>query len=317
MNPAACQWLDRTAIHFAAVRMARLGENEFHLDAALSLLQRPDFFSTSLDPAELEFTAPNLFHFPSARAGDSAVNNVAHGRLYPCCEDWTRRPVVLLLHGWNDVLDHYYFFPRHARKLNRMGLNAATLQMPWHFDRRPRDLGARGNFLSADILRTVEAARQALADIRSLINWLEEKKCPAVGLWGVSLGAWLAGLTVCHDSRIGSAVLTVPVARLDRLIQEVPFCATIRAAVKGRLIDLRKLNLAANQPLTDRDNILLIEAEHDLFVPRETVEELWRVWGEPPLWRLRCGHISVLGARGLADRIVRWMAAKAGAPALK
>jgi dienelactone hydrolase len=230
--------------------------------------------------------------------------------LYRCCNDWRKKPVVLLLHGWNDVLNHHFFFPRYARQLNRAGINAATMQLPWHFNRRPRELGRWGNFLSADVLRTVEATLQAMAEIRSFINWLSNQACPFVGLWGVSMGAWLSGLTLCHDSRIGSAILTVPVARLDRLIDKSPFCVTIRDVIKNRQVDLSKLNLTSSQPKIARQGILLVEAGYDLFVEKATVEDLWRTWGEPEIWRYKCGHISVLGQPGLSKRCVQWIVSK-------
>jgi alpha-beta hydrolase superfamily lysophospholipase len=34
-----------------------------------------------------------------------------------------------------------------------------------------------------------------------------------VALWGVSMGGWLAGLTVCCDARLSAVVLTVPTVR--------------------------------------------------------------------------------------------------------
>jgi dienelactone hydrolase len=198
-----------------------------------------------------------------------------------------------------------------------MGISAATLQLPWQFDRRPRELGAWGNFLCPDVLHTIEATLQAMADIRTLIDWLAEQGCPFIGLWGVSMGAWFAGLTICHDSRIGSAVLTVPVARLDRLIEKAAFCESIRCALQDQHIDLQKLNLVSNRPVIARDKILLVEAEHDLFVAKETIEDLWRAWDKPEIWRYRHGHISVLSAPGFSNRVVRWIAAKSSECAAK
>jgi dienelactone hydrolase len=288
-----------------------------HLEEAQRLLQNLDFSPAKMNPAAIEFAGPSNFRFASPRPTAHAVNNVVHGRLYRCDDRWRQKPVILLLHGWNDRLNHHFYFPRHARQLNQMGISAATLQLPWQFDRRPRELGAWGNFLCADVLHTVEATLQAMAEIRAFIDWLTEQACPFVGIWGVSLGAWLAGLTLCHDSRIGAAVLTVPVARLDRLIEEAAFCETIRCALQDRHIDLHKLNLVSNHPVIARENILLVEAEHDLFVARENVEDLWRAWDKPEIWRFRSGHISVLWVPGLSKRVVRWVAAKAGEHAAK
>jgi len=317
MIPFFCQWIDRAAIHYAAARMAKPDGRDLHLEEAQRLLQNPDFSPAEMQPAAVEFAGPANFRFASPRPSAHSVNNVVHGRLYRCDDHWRQKPVILLLHGWNDCLNHYYYFPRHARQLNQMGLNAATLQMPWQFDRRPRELGAWGNFLCADVLHTVEATLQAMAEIRAFVNWLLAQSCPFVGLWGVSLGAWLAGLTICHDSRIGCAVLTVPVARLDRVINEAAFCEAIRCALQNRRVDLHKLNLVSSRPAIAREGILLIEAELDLFVAKESVEELWRTWDKSEIWRVRSGHISVLWVPGLSGRVVRWIAAKADEHAAK
>jgi dienelactone hydrolase len=317
MIPFVCRWIDRTAIRFAAARMPMPDGRDLHLDEAQRLLQNPDFFPAETKPAAIEFDGPINFRFASPRPTAHAVNNVVHGRLYRCDDGWRQKPVVLLLHGWNDVLNHRFFFPGYARHLNRLGINAATMQLPWHFDRRPRELGVWGNFLSADILRTVESMLQALAEIRCFVNWLAEQACPFIGLWGISLGGWLAGLTLCHDARIGCGVLTVPGARLDRIIEETAFCETIRTVLRDQRVDLRRLNLESNRPLIARENVLLIEAEHDLFVYKETVEDLWSAWDKPEIWRFPHGHISVLCAPGLPKRVAQWIAVKADEHAAK
>ncbi|HZM03705.1 MAG TPA: hypothetical protein VFC44_11900 [Candidatus Saccharimonadales bacterium] len=312
MRAILAQLLDRAAIHLAASRMPQPDGRELRLEAAQRLLAQPDFFAPEVKTPVVEYFGPHDFRFTSPRPSAHAVNNIVYGRFYRCDEKWRDKPSVLLLHGWNDVLNHRFRFPGWARQLNHAGLNAVTLQLPYHFARRPRELGAWGNFLSADVLRTVEATAQALADIRAVIEWLLAEACPAVGLWGISLGAWLAGLTICHDARLQAAVLTVPVAHLDRLIDEVAFCATIRSALRGRKVDLGRLNLTAQTPAIAKDKVLLIEAEYDLFIARETVEELWRAWDQPEIWRLRHGHISVLGAPGLLNRVAQWLSAKLG-----
>jgi len=317
MMPFLCQWIDRVAIYHAAAGMAKPDGRDLHLAEAQCLLQNLDLSPAETQPAAIEFAGPTDFRFPSPRPSSNEVNNVVHGRLYRCDDRWREKPVILLLHGWNDRLNHYFFFPRHARQLNRMGLSAATLQLPWQFDRRPRDLGPWGNFLCADLLKTLEAVLQALADIHAFIDWLLEQGCPSVGLWGISLGAWLAGLTICHDSRIRSAVLIVPVARLGQLIEEAAFCATIRSALQGWQLDLRKLDLMSHRPVIATDNILLVEARYDWFVPEQTVEALWRAWGTPEIWRFESGHISILGVPGLSKKNIRWLAAKTVAPAAK
>jgi hypothetical protein len=299
--------VDWSAIHLAAARMPQPDGKDPRLAEAQELIASPDFIPAEVVAAKVQFTGANRLQFESPLPGQFAENNMVHGRLYRCAARWQEHPTVLLQHGWNDAINHQFRFPIMAGQFNRYGLNAATLEAPFHFQRRPRQLGPWGNFLCPDILRTAQAARQAIAETRAFAEWLLRQGCPAVGLLGVSLGGWLAGLAVCHDARFACAVLLVPVARLDRLVEEMAFCRGIRLALQGERLVAGRLNLTEGRPAIPKENILLIEAVHDLFVPRDTMEELWRAWDQPDIWRLPHGHITVLAAPGLNGRIIRWM----------
>jgi hypothetical protein len=61
-------------------------------------------------------------------------------------------------------------------------------------------------------------------------------------------------------------------------------------------------------PAIRREN--LIEAVHDLFTPKESIEELWQTWGHPEIWRLPHGHISRSLTLGLTQRVLRGLAGK-------
>jgi dienelactone hydrolase len=300
--------VDWTAMQMAAASMPQPDGRNPRLLEARKLIDWPDFFPSKVEAADVQFTGKVRFAFETPCPGLYEENNIVHGRLFRCGQDWQQRPTVLLLHGWNDVIDHRVRFPGMARQFNRSGLNAATLEAPFHFQRRPRQLGAWSNFLCPDILRTVEAVRQAVQEIRAFSQWLRQQGCPAVGLLGVSLGGWLAGLAVCHEARFACAVLLVPAASMDRLMEDAPFFRGIRLALNGQPIQAGRLNLMQARPVIPKENILLIESVHDLFVPVETMEQLWRHWDQPEIWRLGHGHISVLVAPGLCGRIIDWMA---------
>ena len=59
---------------------------------------------------------------------------------------------------------------------------------------------------------------------------------------------------------------------------------------------------------------MLIEAVHDLFVDRESMEALWHAWGQPDIWRLQHGHASKSLSLGLTGRVLRWLAPRLDAP---
>jgi predicted esterase len=229
--------------------------------------------------------------------------------------------VIILLHGAGGFPDYQFLFPLMAHRCNRAGFNAATLVAPYHFQRGPLRLWALS---SPDCLQIAEATTQAIAEIRALAGWLLGAGCPAIALWGFSMGAWYAGMAVCRDARLASVVLASPAVRMNPWIEQ----RAMRPAIRGTLqkarelcerLNLTALNLTLAQPAISRDNILLIEGIHDLFVPKEDVEDLWQAWGRPDIWRLPHGHAGVCcgGVPGLTGRVLRWLAPRLDMPAFR
>jgi len=277
-----------------------------------ALLADPDFLANSVTaPPDLRFTSETAFQFTSPVVTAWKRNNLVHGRLFTVGKDWRKKPVVLLLHGWNNEIGYRVLFPRLAQRLVKEGVNAAMFELPYHGRRKPSGKKEIHNFISGDLLHVVQATHQSLADARALIAWLQEQGCPRIGLWGISLGAWLSGLLSCSDERIDYAVLMVPVSRMERVIAELGFCAPIRRSLRGKRVGLGTLNLMNHRLRVASENVLLIACEHDLFVPIETVEELSETWGGSELWRLKHGHISVLMSARVMGRTVDWVARKA------
>ena len=304
------KFIDWSAIQGLAMLRPRDHGRNPQLEEALQILKGPDFIPAESQPARVEFDDSLHFRFPTPRPGNFAENNVVYGRLYRCAERWQERPVLVLLHGRGDFVNHWIKFPGTARRCNRAGFNAVTLEAPYYFQRRPRRSRALGG---SDYLRLVETTAQAVAEIRALTGWLVEQGCPAVALWGISYSGWLAGLTVGHDARLAAVVLTIPGVRLYPFIEERAIWPSIRGTLQRQRValealNLTALNLATSQPAIPSENILLIDAIHDLMVPKEATTELWQAWRQPDLWRLPHGHISITCmAPGLTGRVLRWL----------
>jgi hypothetical protein len=94
---------------------------------------------------------------------------------------------------------------------------------------------------------------------------------------------------------------------MDRMIDEVAFCQPIREALIKKPLDLNPLNLAFHKPKLTRGFILMVEAEHDVFVPAATTRELWEAWGSPELWSLPHGHITILSSSSMMKRASKWL----------
>jgi dienelactone hydrolase len=294
------------------------------LEQALQILNQPDFIPAESQPARVEFGPDESgvhFRFPTPQPGRLAENNIAYGRLHRCADRWQNRPVLVLLHGWGDFAGYHLRFRLLAHRCNRAGLNTAMLVAPFHFQRGPRRREAGSH---PDCSQLAEAVSQAVAEIRALTGWLLQEGCPGVALWGFSLGAWYAGMTACHDARLAAVVLNAPAVRMNPWLEEVAVNPRIRATLqKGRdlcnKLNLTALNLTLAQPAIARDKILLIEGMHDLAVPKKDVEDLWQVWGQPDIWRLPHGHVTVCcgGVPGLTARVLRWLAARLEKPGLR
>lgn len=305
------QALDRWILRLATARMPREAGGDPRLAEAAALLRHPDFLCDfAATPADVAFTEGTHFQFPSLLPSPWAENNVVHGRLFRTGRDWQRRPAVVLLHGWNGERACQAQFPWLAWRLKRRGVNAAMIELPYHARRKPRQAGAPRNFISHDLAHTVAAARQSLADTRALLAWLAAQGAPALGLWGFSLGAWLAGLLACHEPRVRASVLLTPVPRMDLAIEHLPFCAPLRRGLPGGAAQLDAVSLLRRAPLVPRQNLLLIAAQHDVFVPLSAIEALWRAWAQPVIWRVPHGHISVLLSLPILARGADWLAGR-------
>jgi pimeloyl-ACP methyl ester carboxylesterase len=313
--------IDWSALQAATMWIPLADEQNPRLEEALKFLAGPEFIADENRPAQVEFGPDKSnvhFRFPTPRPGGSTENNTVYGRLYRCAGCWQERPVIILLHGNSDSITYQFRYPRLARKCNREGFNAATLVAPNHFQRCPHGGGRR-----TDCLQTAESAAQAVAEIRAFTGWLLGEGCPAVALWGISMGAWYAGMAACRDARLNSVVMTVPGVRMNGIER-----LALRPGVRRRYAIVRELcerlnvtalNLANIQPVIPKDNILLIEGIYDLFAPRENVEDLWQAWGQPNIWRLPHGHVSIstLGSPpGLTERVLRWLSPRLNNSAL-
>lgn len=286
-----------------------------HLEETLQFLKGPDFLPSESQPARVEFHPDESglhFRFPTPRPGGYVENNTVWGRLYRSSENWQELPVIVLLHGGYGG-GYRTLLPRIARRCNRAGFNAATLEGPYQLKRRPRQPGA-GNWSwsGQGYMRFAETMAQGVAETRALIGWLLAKGCPAVALWGLSLGGFLAGMTACCDARLASVVMAAPHVRHNLSSGEHIVWPRLRAATLGQraaydALNQTPLNLTTTCPSIPREHILLLEAIHDLCVGSEPIEELWHAWGQPEIWRLPRGHVTFPQGVSFADRVIRWL----------
>ena len=293
------------------MRMPSVQGHDLRLEEAIRFLKGPNFIPLESQAAQIEFQSKSgKFHFPTPQPSGSAEIDVVYGRLYRCPGRRQERPAIILLHAGRDFKGYHFRFPMIAARCNEAGINVATLMSPNDLQRRPRHPPESG---VQDYLQKAKTISQAVAEIRALVGWLLGEGCPAVSLWGFSAGGWLAGLTACHDSRLACAILTVFRSRMNCFPRHRILWHRVREELERQHAAMDKLdvtpwNLVRAHPMIPKENILLMEGLHDLKVPTESIEELWRAWKQPDIWRLPHGHLSCLrNAPSLTNRVLDWL----------
>jgi hypothetical protein len=137
----------------------------------------------------LRFTSPVRTPYPQ--------NDVVNARWFPAKKPNGRAMVVLP--QWNsDAFGHNAL----CRIFNWFGVSALRLSKPYHDIRKPAEIERADYAVSANIGRTISAARQAVVDIRCCLDWLERQGYKEFGVLGTSLGSCYAFIASAHDPRL-------------------------------------------------------------------------------------------------------------------
>ena len=265
--------------------------------AAAMLAESDRFYA--LEPCSEYDLRDGLLTFPSAVRTPHAENNTVRARFFPSDSPKGRRRAVLVLPQWNaDAEGHVGL----CHLLNRFGLSAMRLTLPYHDSRRPPELRRADYIVSANVGRTMQVCRQAVLDARRAIAWLAQQGYESIGILGTSLGSCLSMLTAAHEPLIKAAALNHISPYFADVVWEGLSTAHVRDGLEGHidLDQLRRLWLPISPfPYLERvrdKRILLIYARYDLTFPvrlsRMLVDEFRRLQIEHDLHVLPCGHYS-------------------------
>ena len=176
----------------------------------------PELFQTNVRPETLardaemkrkaaagELEMGEFLRFTSAVRTPYPENDQVNARWYPSPAQSQQagkpKQALIVMPQWNsDALSHNVF----CTMANRFGVSALRLSMPYHDIRRPAELERSDYATSANIGRTIGSCRQAVADIRSCMDWLETQGYTQFGVLGTSLGSCYAFIAAAHDPRL-------------------------------------------------------------------------------------------------------------------
>jgi dienelactone hydrolase len=132
----------------------------------------------------------------------SSENNIARARFFPVENQKKKRAVVVLPH-WNAPAGSYVAL---CRVLNRVGIAALRLTMPYHEERRPPETNRADYLVSPNIGRTLQSIRQAVLDSKAAVAWLKQQGFERIGIVGTSIGSCTAFLAMVHDPNLDVGV---------------------------------------------------------------------------------------------------------------
>ena len=239
-----------------------------------------------------------FLRFTSPVQTPHAENDLVNARWFPAAG---KRAVIVLPH-WNANGIAYNAL---GPVLNRFGISMLRLSKPYHDIRRPAEIARSDYAVSPNICRTIDAARQAILDIRCCIDWLETHGKESVGIVGTSLGSCYAFLAAAHEPRLKVNVYNHASTYFADVVWTGQSTRHVREGLENDGLTLERLRQAwlSISPMAYFDKfvrfpkkVLMIYAKYDLtFLPefsRQVQAEFERRGADLKTVVLPCGHYT-------------------------
>jgi dienelactone hydrolase len=260
-----------------------------------------------------DYTPPSDFHvdnswlrFTSAVDTPYGENNTVHARYFPAGPRFKRGPkAVVVLPHWNASPQQHVAL---CEAIAKLGISALRISLPYHDRRMPPELTRADYAVSANIGRTIDATRQAVIDVRSCYDWLQQRGYTDLGIVGTSLGSCYAFLASAHDPRIRVNVFNHCSTYVADVVWTGLSTRHIRRGIEGQ-IDLDRLRKAwdcispvhymdrfASSARADKKSFFLYATYDTTFLPefsRQVLESVRKRGLDHKLVVMPCGHYTL------------------------
>jgi len=268
-------------------------------------LTRQEFYSRDpikglhIEPAFLNWSSPVESGFPE--------NDIAGARVFLSRQGWSA-PAVLFLHALMSASDFGY---QHiARRFSQMGWTAVLVHLPFHYTRVPSGYLNGALALTSDLIRNAETIRQAVMEIRQLLELLRTQGADRFGLIATSYGGWIGSLVLSLEEDFEFAALLQPIVDIEDAIWNSPAAIAIRSRLRRHLIEpgisRQHAHLSCpldKKPLVDPDRIHLLAGEFDQIAPVKTLQRLAETWDIRNFEIVSQGHFGYIAMNRALRRL--------------
>jgi hypothetical protein len=210
------------------------------------------------------------------------------------------RPWVVCIHGFGTGQPISDFYAFRARRLHReLGLNLLLPILPIHGPRKLSRLGGM-ELMSYQLQNFVLGMAQAMVDIRSALGWIREQGGDRVGVYGMSLGAYVTALLTTIEGDLEFALAGAPLCDVPELFKHHS-TATLRTRVdpKGTVGETAKIvhtviSPLARPSLVPSERLSIFAGLGDRMAPPAQAHRLWEHWGEPRIAWYEGSHVTFL-----------------------
>ena len=221
------------------------------------------------------------------------------------------RPWLVCVHGFGMGSPMVNFSAFQSVLLHRrLGLNVIFPVLPLH---GPRGVGrfSGGEVFNPDYMRMVHLFAQAAWDVRRIIAWVRARGAEQVGLYGISLGGYVAALVASLEDGLDCAIAGIPAVDFPNLARDnEPW--VMRRYDDEFDLDWRLIRAISHvvsplafAPRVPRDKCFIYAGIADRVVRPDQPRALWRHWGHPEIHWFSGGHVLGIFNASVAPFIER------------
>jgi hypothetical protein len=185
-------------------------------------------------------------------------------------------------------------------KLHReLGLNVALPVLPLHGPRKATPVSGE-QFLSFDLMNTVHGITQAVWDIRRLLSWIRAQGATSIGLYGVSLGAYVVALLAGIEEGLDAVVAGIPVVDFPALFHEHSPVHIRARSIEHRIMGgvaedvFKVVSPMSFEPKVPHDRRFVFAGYGDRLAFPEQARLLWEHWSKPRISWYSGNHVGYL-----------------------